>query len=143
MPRTKPSKTEELRVTLGTKERMLLEEFSTSYRIQSVAPSIAELLTDGTALYALGTIYEIITGRDIPGLINPMEAADFWNAIKDELRTRDTQEERTRNASSFLGGLNNLADFFFSTLPGGEQWEAQQNYNPSWAGIGGEHPDRS
>jgi len=130
MPRTKPSKTEETRITLGTKERMLLEEFSTSYRIKSVAPSLVSLLSDASALYALGTLYEILTGRDIPGLVNPIEAADFWNAMKDELRTRDSQEERDANASSFLGGLNNLADLFFSTFD-------QPNINPDLSGIGG------
>ena len=134
MPRSKPSKTEELRVTLGTKERMLLEEFSTSYRIQASAPALVALLSDASALYALGTLYEILTGRDIPGLVNPMEAAEFWNAIKDELRTRDTQEERTANASSFLGGLNNLADFFFSSLA---NLGDTPDINPDLSGIGG------
>ena len=36
MPRSKPSKTEELRITLGTKERMMFDEFLTSYRIKSI-----------------------------------------------------------------------------------------------------------
>ncbi len=134
MPRSKPSKCEEVRHTLGTKERMLLEDFSTSYRIKSVAPSLVSLLSDASALYALGTMYEILTGRDIPGLINPMEATDFWNAIKNELRTRDSQAERAENATSFLGGLNNLADFFFSTLPG---FGEQPDINPDLSGIGG------
>ena len=131
MPRTKPRKVEGIRLDLGTKERMILEEFSTSYRLQSVVPSLVKLLSDASALYALGTVYEIVTGRDIPGLVNPMEAADFWNAIKSELRTRDTQEERRENASSFLGGLNNLADFFFSTFD-------TPDLNPDISGIGGE-----
>lgn len=130
MPRSKPSKTEELRVTLGTKERMLLEEFSTSYRIQATAPALVNLLTDASALYALGSIYEIVTGRDIPGLVNPGEVEDFWNAIKDDIRTLDSQEERRQNASSLFGGLNNLADFILATLT-----------NPSQFQPGGNRPD--
>lgn len=116
MPRTKPSKTEELRVTLGTKERMLLEEISTSYRIQAAAPALINLLTDASALYALGSIYEMITGRDIPGLINPEEAADFWDTLKADVRNLDSQAERRENATSLFGGLNNLADFILATL---------------------------
>ena len=126
MPRTKPSKTEELRVTLGTKERMLLEEFSTSYRIQASAPAIVSLLSDASALYALGSIYEIITGRDIPGLVNPGEVEDFWNAIKEDIRNIDSQEERRANASSLFGGLNNLADFILATLTNPTQFTSQR-----------------
>jgi len=87
MPRTKPSKTEELRVTLGTKERMLLEDFSTSYRLQSVLPSIAEIATDATAMYALAMIYEMVTGKDIPGIISPDDSAsEIWTSITDNVK---------------------------------------------------------
>lgn len=134
MPRTKPSKTEETRVTLGTKERMLLEEFSTSYRLQATLPAIAAILSDATALYALGTIYEIVTGRDIPGLINPMEAAEFWDAIKEDIRTPQSSEDREANASSFVGGLGSLADMFFATISGSY---LNQDINPDLSGIGG------
>jgi len=88
MPRTKPSKTEELRVTLGTKERMLLEDFSTSYRLQSVLPSIAEIATDATAMYALAMIYEMVTGKDIPGIISPDDSAsEIWTSITDNVKS--------------------------------------------------------
>lgn len=88
MPRTKPSKTEELRVTLGTKERMLLEDLSTSYRIQSTLPSIAAIAKDATAMYALAMIYEMITGKDIPGVISPDDsAAEIWTSIKDNVQS--------------------------------------------------------
>lgn len=87
MPRTKPSKTEEIRVTLGTKERMLLEDFSTSYRLQSVLPSIAEIATDATAMYALAMIYEMVTGKDIPGIISPDDSAsEIWSSIANNVK---------------------------------------------------------
>jgi len=74
----------EYRITFGAKERALLQELDTSYRIQSIVPSITDILTDGTALYIIGSIYEITTGRDLPWLINPMEAAEFWNNLRRE-----------------------------------------------------------
>ena len=77
-------KVSELRITFGRKERELIQELETSYRIQSVFPSIADILTDGTSLYVIGSIYEIMTGRDLPWLINPMEAVDFWNNMRRE-----------------------------------------------------------
>ena len=37
----------EHRITFGTKERELIDQFSLSYRINSVAPSFAEIVKDG------------------------------------------------------------------------------------------------
>ena len=71
MPRSKPTSVEGVRIDLGTKERQILEDFALSYRLQSVLPSLAGILKDASALYALGVIYEIITGRDIPFIISP------------------------------------------------------------------------
>ena len=71
MPRSKPSSVEGVRLDLGTKERQILEDFALSYRLQSFLPSLAGILRDGSALYAVGVIYEIITGRDLPFIISP------------------------------------------------------------------------
>ena len=71
MPRSKPSSVEGVRIDLGTKERQILEDFALSYRLQSVLPSLAGILKDGSALYALGVIYELITGRDLPFIVSP------------------------------------------------------------------------
>tara|TARA_Y100000401_G_C8191401_1_gene158922 strand:- start:131 stop:508 length:378 start_codon:yes stop_codon:yes gene_type:complete len=102
MPRTKPSKTEELRVTLGTKERMLLEDLSTSYRIQSTLPSIAAIAKDATAMYALAMIYEMVTGKDIPGVISPDDSAsEIWTSIKDNVK-----------GTGVPGGSGTLGDFW-------------------------------
>lgn len=109
----------EHRITLGTKERDLLQDLSTSYRIKSIAPSVATALTDATALYALATIYEIVTGKDIPGIINPDEAGQILDAIKNEFRTVDTGEVRTERAGSLTGGLANLLDTFAFVISGG------------------------
>ena len=59
MPRSKPSRTEELRITLGTKERMMVEDFLTSYRISSVCgdDSVIETFGDfGKVLAVAGTL---------------------------------------------------------------------------------------
>jgi hypothetical protein len=116
-------KVSEMRITFGSKERELLQDLSTSYRIKSVLPSVAEILKDGTALYALGSAYEILTCNDLPFLVNPMEAGEFWEG----LRNMRSQEERTEAAHSVVGGLGNLLDFFFATIlnptqinPGGD-----------------------
>lgn len=66
---------------------MLLEDFSTSYRIKSTLPSIAEIAKDATAMYALAMIYEMVTGKDIPGIISPDDSAsEIWTSIKDNVK---------------------------------------------------------
>ena len=109
----------EHRITLGTKERDLLQDLSTSYRIKSVAPSVATALTDATALYALASIYEMLTGKDIPGIINPSEAEQIWDAIKNEVRSVDPADTRVDRAGSLIGGLANLLDTFAFAVSGG------------------------
>ena len=84
MPRTKPSKTEELRITLGTKERMILDDIAFSYRLKSILPSLAEIAKDATAMYAIAIIFEMVTGKTIPGVITPTDSAsEIWAALRD------------------------------------------------------------
>ena len=59
MPRSKPSRVEEVRITLGTKERMMIEDLLTSYRISAVCgnDSIVETFGDfGKVLAVAGTL---------------------------------------------------------------------------------------
>ena len=59
MPRSKPQRCEELRITLGTKERMMVEELLTSYRISAICgnDSIVETFGDfGKVLAVAGTL---------------------------------------------------------------------------------------
>lgn len=59
MPRSKPQRCEELRITLGTKERMMVEDLLTSYRIKAVAgeDGVVEALSDfGKVLAVAGTL---------------------------------------------------------------------------------------
>lgn len=147
MPRSKPDEVIVHRIEFNNRERDMLEGAVTAWQINKVMTPTVALLSDASALYALGTIYEIVTGKDIPGLINPLEAEEFWDEIKKEVRRRESPEVREERASSFVGGLRNLLDFIGSTLPGGDVLENVTTWNergtgPSLEGIGGEHPDR-
>jgi hypothetical protein len=147
MPRSKPDEVIVHRIEFNNRERDLLEGALTAYQVNKVMTPAVALLSDGSALYALGVIYEIVTGRDIPGIVNPMEAEQFWDAVKDEVRSRESVEVREERATSFVGGLQNILDFIGSTLPGGDVMEnvtswKERGTGPSFEGIGGEHPDR-
>jgi len=83
MPRTKPSSVEGIRIDLGTKERQILEDYNTSYRLQAILPSFAAILKDATAMYAIAVMIEIVTGKDIPGVISPDDSAgEIWESIR-------------------------------------------------------------
>lgn len=101
----------EHRITLGTKERELLQDLSTSYRIGQVFEPSVDLLKDGSALYALGVLFEVITGQDIPGVITPGEANDFWKDIN-EYNKRNREEA----ASTVTGGTRLVFQDFITNL---------------------------
>ena len=116
----------EHRITFGTKERDLLQDLSTSYRIGQVAEPTVDLLKDASALYALAVVYEIVTGQEIPFVITPQEAGAFWYDFY-TYNKRDREEK----ASSVTGGtrlliqdfITNFSRFFSGNIPqpgGGE-----------------------
>ena len=104
-----------LRIDLGTKERQILEDFALSYRLQSVLPSLTGILTDVTALYAIGVILEVVFDIELPLIVKPEDAIDFWEAVKNEMKELDP--DRKEKAFSLFGGLQNLADFFLANNP--------------------------
>ena len=71
----------EHRITFGTKERELIDQFSLSYRINSVAPSFAEIVKDATALYAIGVAIEIIFDVDLPFIVTTDDAQELWDGL--------------------------------------------------------------
>lgn len=72
----------EHRITFGTKERELIDQFSLSYRINSVAPSFAEIVKDATALYAIGIAIEIIFDVELPFIVTTDDAQELWDGLK-------------------------------------------------------------
>ena len=95
MPRSKPSKVEEIRITLGTKERMLLEELSTSYRIEAITgkDSIVETLSDGTKIVGMlgtiGLILELLGITDVVNIDNDLQAKG--QEIKEKIKENAKQ----------------------------------------------------
>lgn len=89
MPRTKPRVVDGVRLDLGTKERQILEDIAFSYRLQATLPSLAAILKDATALYAIAILIEVVTGKDIPGVISPDDTAgEILAGIRDWVKTQ-------------------------------------------------------
>ena len=104
-----------LRIDLGTKERQILEDLALSYRLQSVLPSVSRILTDVSALYAMGVILEILFDIELPLIVTPDDAISFWENVRTEMKELDP--DRKEKAFSLLGGFQNLADFILATNP--------------------------
>ena len=107
MPRSKPSKVEEIRITLGTKERMLLEELSTSYRIEAITgkDSIVETLSDGTKIVGMlgtiGLILELLGITDVVNIDNDLQAKG--QEIKEKIK-ENAKQAAVENADRRLNG---------------------------------------
>jgi len=124
MPRTKPRNVDGLRIDLGTKERMILEDFALSYRLQATLPSLAAILKDASALYAIAIIIEFITGKDIPGVISPDDTAgEILGGIRDWVKSQDVPGSEGGTFADFFNAglgpgspLGDLASFISNPL---------------------------
>ena len=91
MPRSKPSKCEELRITLGTKERMLAEEAIGVMRTKALLGEDGlAIIDDPVKLIAMietiATILELF-GFETPNP-TPVDAYEFLEAFKRKAETR-------------------------------------------------------
>jgi|TARA_Y100000004_G_C8888528_1_gene400925 hypothetical protein len=91
MPRSKPSKVEELRITLGTKERQLAEEAIGVMRTRSILGNDGlAIVDDPVKLIALietiATVLELF-GFETP-IPTPVDAYEFLDAFKRKAETR-------------------------------------------------------
>lgn len=92
MPRSKPQRCEELRITLGTKERMMVEELLTSYRISAVCgnDSIVETFADfGKVLAVAGTVGGLL---ELFGITDVFDFDDEVRALV--LPTKETLRQK-------------------------------------------------
>ena len=76
----------EHRITLGTKERQLLEGALNAYRVDAAVEPILNVITDPKAMYTLGMAYEVVTGKDLPGILSPADLEQTLQAFKNEVR---------------------------------------------------------
>jgi len=101
----------EHRITFGTKERDLIQQLSTTYRVGKIAQPTVDILKDSTALYALAVIYEIVTGQDLPFVITPEEAGNFWFEFYNYNKVN-----RADKASSVTGGVGLVISDFLTVF---------------------------
>jgi len=91
VPRSKPSKVEELRITLGTKERQLAEEAIGVMRTKSFLGNDGlAIIDDPVKLIAMietiATVLELF-GFETP-IPTPVDAYDFLQQVKQKAETR-------------------------------------------------------
>jgi hypothetical protein len=105
VPRSKPSRCEELRITLGTKERMMVEELLTSYRISAVCgnDSIVETFGDfGKVLAVAGTLGGLLE------LLGITDVFDFDDEVKGLVLPTKAKLADLREKAPPLGPLGDL-----------------------------------
>jgi hypothetical protein len=111
-------KVQELRITLGGKERQLLEEISTSYRIEAITgkDSIVEVLGDTTKITAflasLGFILELL------GITDAFDFDEDLQAEADKIKKR-VAELAKEQAVENLDERVNIRDAIISILTPG------------------------
>lgn len=105
MPRSKPQRCEELRITLGTKERMMVEDLLTSYRIKAVAgeDGVVEALSDFSKVLAVaGTIGGLLE------LLGITDVFDFDDSVKSLVLPTKAKLADLREKAPPLGPLGDV-----------------------------------
>ena len=114
MPRSKPSDCVEHRITLGTKERQLLEDIATSYRIDSISgqDSIVDVMADtGKILAALGTLGALL---ELLGITDVFDFDDDAKAMVMEIREKiDAKTKEKATDPNFWKELFKAGNPFF------------------------------
>ena len=88
----------EHRITFGSKERMLLEDLTTSYRIDAISgnDSIVEVLADGgkviSMLGTIGAILELLGITDVFDFDDELKAKvmEAQDRVKDKIKEKGT-----------------------------------------------------
>lgn len=117
MPRSKPQRCEELRITLGTKERMMLEDALTSYRISSICgnDSIVETFGDfGKVLAVAGTLGGLL---ELFGITDVFDFDDEVRALV--LPTKDSIQRRMEFNKEQNKALSDLLKRVLAPFQGG------------------------
>jgi hypothetical protein len=102
----------EHRITFGSKERMLLEDLVTSYRIDAISgnDSLVEVLADGgKVIAALGTIGAIL---ELLGITDVFDFDDALRAQVDQVKDRVKDRVKEKGTDpAFLAELFKLTPF--------------------------------
>lgn len=114
------SKVIEHRITFGSKERMLLEDIVTSYRIDAISgnDSIVEVLADGgkviSMLGTIGAMLELLGITDVFDFDDELKAKvmEAQDRIKDKVKEKGWEGDRTLTSILFPWfGPYRAADF--------------------------------
>ncbi len=84
MPKAKPDEVIVHRIELQQSERDMLETAIGAYSMNQVMEPLVEILKDVSAIYALITLYELITGKET-GIPTPADVPEWINTLRDHV----------------------------------------------------------
>ncbi len=90
MPKPKPDKVIRHEIVLGRSERDMIEPFFATVSAKNLMTPLVALLSDASALYAIVTIYEIVTGKET-GIPTPNDVSDLYTDIATFWRQQKAQ----------------------------------------------------
>ena len=85
MPKPKPDKVIRHEFVLGRSERDMIEPFFATISAKNLLTPMVALLSDASALYAIVTIYELVTGKET-GIPTPNDVSDLYHDIENYSR---------------------------------------------------------
>ena len=104
MPKPKPDKVIRHEFVLGRSERDMIEPFFATISAKNLLTPMVALLSDASALYAIVTIYELVTGKET-GIPTPNDDSDLYHDIANYWR-----EQKAQGAGA-VEGPGRLSDY--------------------------------
>ena len=119
----------EIRLTLGTKERELLDSAINSFQFNQIATPTVSLMSDVSGMIVLAGLLKIV----LPNLVLPtgeeVTQQEVVDAIQQAIAESSDPEGREERAGSVFGGVSNVVRDFIVNVTGSnpifndEEWE--------------------
>lgn len=123
------TRVKEIRVTLGTKERELLDSAINAYQFNQIATPSVALMSDVSGMLVLAGLLKIV----LPELVLPtggeVTTQEVVLSIQDGIAAASDPEGREDRATSVFGGVSNVLRDVIVNLTGSnpifsdEEWE--------------------
>jgi len=121
----------EIRVTLGTKERELLDSAINAYQFNQIATPTVALMSDVSGMIVLAGLLKIV----LPNLVLPtgeeVTTQEVVGAIQDAIAEASDPEERDDRATSVFGGVSNVLRDVIVNLTGSNPIFSDENWEPN------------
>lgn len=127
MPKAKPDQVVVHRIELQQSERDMLETAIGAYSLNQVLEPLVEVLKDVSAVYALITLYELVTGRET-GIPTPADVPQWISTLRDSVLIENAKRAAEKGVDVVQDPGGAIADLWRAISP----FSTREDFGPNW-----------